>query len=559
MSKNYIELKKSNCKNCYKCIRHCPVKSIRFSHNQAHILEDDCILCGQCFVNCPQNAKVIRNDTDRVKELIASSRPVYASIAPSFVANYQGANIHSIERVLRKLGFTAVEETAIGATIVKKQYDEMIRNNTQDVIISSCCHSVNLLIQKYYPEALKYLAHVVSPMQAHCAKIKKQHPAAYTVFIGPCISKKAEAEQYPGTVDCVLTFEELTEWMEEEQISFEPAPKEEKIGRARLFPVAGGIIRSMDCSRKDYSYLAIDGTENCVHALENISNGKLSKCFIEMSACTGSCIGGPAMDKSHRVSIGDYLAVDNYAGETDFPIDVPGMSELKKEVPYQGHQVTLPGNETIQEILMLMGKPTSEQELNCGSCGYNTCREKAIAVSMGKADLTMCLPYLKEKAESFSDNIINNTPNGILVLNEELIVQQVNAAACEMMNIKNSHEVVGKPLVEIFDPVDYIMVLNGGKGIYDEQIFLPKCNKYIKQTIIHDKNYRILIGIMRDITKEETERIRKEQINQHTMEITDKVIEKQMRVVQEIASLLGETTAETKIALTKLKETLNHD
>ena len=198
MSKNFLGLKKSNCKNCYKCIRHCPVKSIKFSDNQAHILEEDCILCGQCFVNCPQNAKIIRNDTGRVREMICSSRPVYASVAPSFVANYEGVTIQSMEMALQRLGFAAAEETAVGATIVKKQYDEMIRQGDRDVIISSCCHSVNTLIQKYYPEALKYLAPVISPMQAHCRKIKKEHPDAFTVFIGPCISKKAEAEEYRG-------------------------------------------------------------------------------------------------------------------------------------------------------------------------------------------------------------------------------------------------------------------------------------------------------------------------------------------------------------------------
>lgn len=559
MTKHYLELKKSNCKNCYKCIRHCPVKSIRFSDNQAHVLEEDCILCGQCFVNCPQNAKIIHNDVPRAKELIASSRPVYASIAPSFVANYGGVNRKTMEKALKRLGFFAAEETAIGATIVKKQYEQMIRDNSQDIIISSCCHSVNTLIQKYYPEALKYLAHVVSPMQAHCMQIKKLHPEAFTVFIGPCISKKAEADQYEGIVDCVLTFEELTQWMTEEHVEFEPVEEEKGTGRARLFPTAGGIIRSMDCSRKDYSYITIDGTENCIHALENIISGKLSKCFIEMSACSGSCIGGPAMDEAHRVTIQDYVAVDKYAGAADFPVSMPGKEELLKSLPYQGRQVQMPGSEAIREILLLMGKPSPEQELNCGSCGYNTCREKAIAVYAGKADLTMCLPYLKEKAESFSDNIINNTPNGILVLDENLEIQQLNVSACKMMNIKNSRDVLGKPVVDILDPIEYISVLESGKGVRDKQVYLPQYKKYVKETIIHDKSFHILISIMRDITEEETERIRKEQISQNTIEITDKVIEKQMRVVQEIASLLGETTAETKIALTKLKETLNNE
>ena len=220
------KLKKSNCKNCDKCIRHCPVKSIKFANHQANIVDDECILCGQCFVNCPQNAKEIRSDTEAARALIASGAPVYVSLAPSFVANYPGVGIRSMEKALQKLGFTAVEETAIGATLVKREYERLVREGEQEVIISSCCHSVNLMIQKYYPEALPYLAKVDSPMLAHCRLIKEQHPGAKTVFIGPCISKKAEAETYDGIVDCVLTFEELTEWMAGEQVV--PAQEQEK-------------------------------------------------------------------------------------------------------------------------------------------------------------------------------------------------------------------------------------------------------------------------------------------------------------------------------------------
>ena len=163
----YLKLKPSNCKNCYKCIRNCPVKSIRFSDDQANILEEDCVLCGRCFVVCPQNAKEIRNDLPAAKALLAGGAPVYVSLAPSFVANYEGATIQTMEAALQKLGFTAAEETALGATLVKREYDRLVNEGEQDIIISSCCPSVNLLIRKYFPEALPYLAKVLSPMQAH--------------------------------------------------------------------------------------------------------------------------------------------------------------------------------------------------------------------------------------------------------------------------------------------------------------------------------------------------------------------------------------------------------
>ncbi len=217
----FLKLKKSNCKNCYKCIRHCPVKSIRFSGNQANIIADECILCGQCFVVCPQDAKEIADSTERVKYFIESGEKVYASLAPSFVANYDGVGIESITSALKKLGFAGAEETAVGATIVKTEYERLVREDKRDIIISSCCNSVNLLIQKHYPEALPYLADVLSPMQAHCQDLKKRYPGCKTVFIGPCVSKKEEAARYADYTDDVLTFEELTTWFKEAGITLE--------------------------------------------------------------------------------------------------------------------------------------------------------------------------------------------------------------------------------------------------------------------------------------------------------------------------------------------------
>ncbi|HKL98331.1 MAG TPA: [Fe-Fe] hydrogenase large subunit C-terminal domain-containing protein [Mobilitalea sp.] len=558
---SYIQLKKSNCKNCYKCIRHCPVKSISFSDHQARIIQDQCILCGECFVACPQNAKEIRNDVQLVKKLLALGKPVYASIAPSFVANYTGCDIHTIETALKKLGFSGAEETALGATIVKKKYEEMIASGNSKVIISSCCHTVNSLIQKYYPEALPYLANVISPMQAHCLKIKEKYPEAYTVFIGPCISKKEEAELYPGIVDCALTFEELSAWLVEEAITIQVAEKSDDLaeGRARLFPVTGGIIRSMNKPDATYDYISIDGIEHCKSVLKNIIEGSLSHLFIEMSACVGSCTGGPAMDKDHRTPISDYIAVKSYSKKNDFEITPPDATKMKKSFTYIGSNNQMPGSAAISEILSKMGKATSEQELNCGSCGYNTCRDKAIAVYQGKADLTMCLPFLKEKAENFSDNIIYNMPNGVIVMNENLEVQQINRAARQILNINNKLDILGCPVVRILNPAAYLEVMNNGITIRDKLNYLAEYQKYIEETIIYDKVYHIIISILRDITAEEKLKLQKEDTNKRTIEITDNVIEKQMRVVQEIASLLGDTAAETKIALSNLKETLKNE
>ena len=557
---NCLTLKKSNCKNCYKCIRHCPVKSIRFSGNQAHIIGNECILCGHCFVVCPQNAKEIVDGTEKARVLLQSGDPVVVSLAPSFIANYEGVGIESMRRALKKLGFYDVEETAIGATIVKNEYERMLKEEDRDIIITSCCHSVNLLIQKYFPASLEYLADVMSPMQAHCADIKKRMPGAKTVFIGPCVAKKDEAEHYEGLVDAVLTFEELTNWLKAEGIALEKEMDDTPESRARFVPTTGGILKTMAQNAPGYTYLALDGVENCIAALKDIESGRIHKCFIEMSACVGSCIGGPVMEKYHSTApIKDYVTVAAYAGEKDFDVAQPAPMALKKTFTMIEHKLATPSESEIMSVLRQMGKFKPSDELNCGSCGYNSCREKAIAIIQGKAESSMCLPFLKDKAESFSDTIVKNTPNGLIVLNENLEVQQVNKAARKIMNIRSESDVLGEPVVRILDPSVFVQVKNSGRTVRDQRVYLAEYKRYVEQTVMYDQDSRLLVGIMRDITDEEAEREKKARINRQTVEVANTVVEKQMRIVQEIASLLGETAAETKIALTKLKESIGDE
>ena len=553
-----LTLKKSNCKNCYKCIRHCPVKSIRFSGNQAHIIGNECILCGQCFVVCPQSAKEISSETEKVRVLIQSGAPVVVSLAPSFVANYDGVGITAMKKALKKLGFYDVEETAIGASIVKTEYEKMLAAEDRDVIISSCCHSVNLLIQKYFPQELPYLAHIMSPMQAHAADIKKRIPQARVVFVGPCVAKKDEAEYYEGLVDGVLTYEDLAKWMEAENVTLERETDSDEFSRARFFPTTGGILKTM-AKVSDYTYMAIDGVENCIAALKDIERGEVHKCFIEMSACVGSCVGGPVMEKYHRSPIKDYAAVAKYAGDKDFKVEQPDSLSLHKTFTVIEKKLSTPSEYEIQEILRKMGKTRPEDMLNCGSCGYDTCREKAIAIFQGKAEINMCLPYLEQKAESFSDCIVNNTPNGLIVLNEKLEVQQINEAARKIMNIRSASDVLGEEAVRILDTEIFMRVLRTGRSVRDERTYLAEYKKYVEQTVVYDNTYHLLVCIMRDITDEENEREKKENISHQTVEVADRVVDKQMRIVQEIASLLGETAAETKIALTKLKESISDE
>ncbi|MEG1687394.1 MAG: (Fe-S)-binding protein, partial [Angelakisella sp.] len=269
--------------------------------------------------------------------------------------------------------------------------------------------------------------------------------------------------------------------------------------------------------------------------------------------CRG-CVEVGAVGQNHAA-----LAQAIGAGKEDFAVQQLPPASIRKAYTYLGLNHKVPSEYELTEILSQMGKTRPEQELNCGSCGYNTCREKAVAIYQGKAEVSMCLPFLKEKAESFSDNILYNTPNGIFVLNENLEVQQINRAARKMMNIRNSIDVLGEPVVRILDPQIFFDARQGRNEVREQRSFLAEYGRYVEQTVIYDRDYRIFVCIMRDVTEEERQRSQREEFSRRTIDIADRVVEKQMRVVQEIASLLGETTAETKIALTKLKESISDE
>jgi len=463
-----------------------------------------------------------------------------------------------MRKALLKLGFSGVEETAIGATIVKNEYENMMKRKDKDVIISSCCHTVNLLIQKYFPSSLNYLADVLSPMQAHAINIKQRIKNAKVVFIGPCVAKKDEAQTSGGIVDAVLTYEDLAKWFEKEDVILEKEIDVTEKSLARLFPTTGGILKTMNFN-SDYKYLAIDGIENCISVLKDLESGKIHNCFIEMSSCVGSCAGGPVMEKYHRAPLQDYFAIANYAGKKDFDVVQPDSNELRKYFPPIVRNNVPPMDYEITDILHKMGKFKPEDELNCGSCGYDSCREKAIAIYQGKAEISMCLPYLKDKAESFSDCIVNNTPNGLIVVNENLEVQQINGVARKITNVQRASDVLGESVSRILDTAIFEKVLKSKRSVRNQKTYLADYNKYVEQTVVYDLAYHLLVCIMRDITEEESEKEKKESISRQTIEVADKVVDKQMRIVQEIASLLGETVAETKIALTKLKESITDE
>jgi uncharacterized Fe-S cluster-containing protein len=360
-------------------------------------------------------------------------------------------------------------------------------------------------------------------------------------------------------VDAVLTYEELTNWLKKEGVEIKRAQQHDAHSLARFFPTTGGILKTMAMDAPNFSYMALDGVENCIAALKEIDQGKIHHCFIEMSACVGSCAGGPVMEKYGHSPLKDYLAVAQYAGDKDFEIEQPEIRQLRKRFEPIDQRAMMPSETEIRDILREMGKFKPSQELNCGSCGYNTCREKAIAIYQGKAEISMCLPYLMEKAENVNDTIARNSPNGIIMLNDQLEVQQINPAALKILNLRSENAVLGDQVVRILDPTPFLKVKTTGRGIFHQRSYLAEYGCTIQQTIVPAEDGRMLLCIMRDVSDEEEARRQREEISRQTVDVADKVVDKQMRIVQEIASLLGETAAETKIALSKLKESITNE
>ena len=265
------------------------------------------------------------------------------------------------------------------------------------------------------------------------------------------------------------------------------------------------------------------------------------------------------MEKYRKSHVRHYRAVPTYAGESDFDISQPDPSRLIIERVARVPKREMPTEDEISEIMRKMGKISPANILNCGTCGYDTCRDKAIAIWQGKAEISMCLPYLMEKSERFSNSILDNTPNGILVVNESLEVQDINPAAMKMLNIRYKSDVLGEPVVRLMDPTPFFDAIEGKRPIQGKRSYFAEYGRYLEQTMVYDRTSGSVILLLRDVTDEEKERAKKAYISRQTIETADRVVERQMRIVQEIASLLGETVAETKIALTKLKESVEHD
>lgn len=550
-----ITTQKANCKDCHRCVRSCPAKAIGIEKGNARLLEDKCILCGKCVVECPQKAKQIESDLETTAKAIRDGRSVILSLAPSFVSAFPEYTWPDLQKAILRLGFAAVEETAIGASIVAEHYKSFLEK-TGETLISACCPVVVNLIDKYYPQLTSNLAGVVSPMIAHGRIIKHNYGEdAFVVFAGPCIAKIAEARQNGSSIDAVITFQELKNWLQKNKIGSGTGTIVSKHAgetyRARYFPIPGGIVKSfMNVSETEDDFVYVDGIENCIEVFEGMSKGEISPRFIEALACAGGCIGGPA-NISEQCMAARKIKVVEFAKHASLLHS--GYSSLDFNRRHKANPVTTaqPTNEQILEILRKTGKYTTLDEKNCGACGYNSCREKAIAVFQGIAETEMCVPYMRTKAESFANIIVDHSLNGIIVVDQNMIVLEFNPTAQRMFNTRIDM-IKGRSLAQIIDCSDFIYALTTGDKVIGKRVEYPNLALVTEQMIIPVREHGLIIAIVTDVTSEEKRSKELQRMKLETAEKATEIIRKQMQVAQEIAGLLGETTAETKSALLEL-------
>jgi len=568
----YIQSIEAKCRDCYLCLRSCPVKAIRLEPGEgrhelhARVIDQRCILDGRCVQVCPQRAKRPRLDTERVKAMLAEGGPVAVSLAPSFPSAF-AADPMVVPTALRELGFVYIQETAIGAEMVAAEHRRLAEESEHTLLTSSCPAVVNL-IQCHYPEAMRYLAPIVSPMIAHGRYLKSILPDHKVVFIGPCIAKMHEAESdcVAGAIDAVLTFEELADWLEEEGIDLDGLAPGGFDGInpnwARLFAVDGGTLRTaaLDTDVLSRSTQAVSGLERCKEMIEHLLRGhdEMPR-LIEMVSCEGGCVAGPVNTspddvfwRRQRVLRYAEARARQAAAEQEDREGEDGLPavDLKREYEDRSIHLPQPDEKTIREILARSGKHKPEDELNCGSCGYDTCREKAMAVFWGWADPEMCIPYMRERAESMSYTIVESTPNAIFVVDPDGTVTDINPAAERRFRLTRD-EALGRSISEFMSRDIFDRVVETRELLRDEVSF-PDLDYTARRTVFWEDSQRVVIAILADCTDEKRHLDTVQQMRHQTLNKAQGVINKQMEVAQKIAGLLGETTAETKVLLTQL-------
>lgn len=548
-SKNQVVFtNKAKCLDCYRCIRVCPVKAIRMKQGQASVIEELCIDCGTCIRNCPQEAKTYRKDYHRLDSLLENKK-VAVSIAPSFRGLLSLEEIKSLPSVLRHIGFSYVSETAVGAYFTSLRTNECFADSSSSVVAGACPAVVNY-IEKYRPDLLNFLADAASPMVLH-ARILKELLGEDTaiVFVGPCIAKKSEAsrEEYSELIDIVLTFDEFNEYLEEKNIkyeNFEPSDFDDSpINDAKYYPIAGGLLKtsklSTDMTAVDV--VATTGFDELSEVL-NILNNDSRKTFIEPLFCNQGCLNGPGIKSEKNLFNRRIDLITNNSLSSKNVNEIRTCSiDLSCNFSDKSYSLQNISEEEINNILLETGNADPSERLNCQACGYASCYDKAVAVARGMAETEMCIPFMRRKAESKSDKIIERSPNGIVILDEHLRIINMNPAFKKYFSCNES--IAGKPISYLMDPEPFVKVATGQVAKYEIDVEHKQYGIICHEVIYELKENKQFVGVFVNITNNLEDRSRYDSLRENTINQAKELLEHQIGIAQSFAKLLGESTA----------------
>lgn len=550
----------ARCRDCYRCLRACPVKAIKMESGQAYVDDRLCIGCGTCIRECPQQAKSFRQDIETVQRMMENGRFVAASIAPSFAAVFTGWQRKRLPAALRALGFRYIGQTAQGAFQVSAHAAKLISENPERTYIGTACPAVVNYIEKYEPDRVDDLIPLVSPMVAHAKMLKKKLGGhAAVVFIGPCVAKKSEIMRpnVAGIVDCVLTFKELMLWMEQRNINLSTCEEsnfdERPVHNAQLYPLPGAGIKTsgLHDDGLDARLVRADGVDQVKELLTSIPRDS-HYTLLEPLFCKQGCINGPGISPEknifdRRKDIIEYdqqLAGDDYTpGVEDRASMVASFSVVPDLMP----KVT---EEEIQAILESTGKSDPQQQLNCGACGYDTCRDKAMAVARGMAEREMCIPYMRRLAERRMDRIIDTSPNGIVMLDEDLNVIGMNPTFKQFFSCSDA--VLGKHISYLMDPAPFEKLVSGVADRLDITVAHRPYNLFCRELLYPLKEEKQIVGIFVNMTSEQANENKLKEMQSQTIEQANELLEHQVKMALNIAQFLGESTAKGEALVRKL-------
>ena len=543
---------RAQCHDCYKCVRHCPVKAIRVTEGHAVVMPERCIKCGSCVAACPSGAKKVRDDLPGTLRLLASDRSVVVSLAPSFVSEFKGIEPRQLVAALRALGFHGVSETALGAQEVSARLAQDLDGACGQVLISTACPVVVDMVTKFAPERVENFTPVHSPLLAHARLLRASlGEGIAVVFIGPCIGKKIEAEQHPELLDAVLTFEDLRGWLEREGIDpatltpgagdrFIPHPAAE----GALYPVEGGMAQATQLSLKgdQTRFVTLSGMGPIQETLRSFPCPTRGNLFLELLACEGGCVCGPKATRrspvDSRMKVLDYAA----CGTAAYP-RLPGIPVDSRYLPMAQVDPHL-SPARIEHTLLRLGKLSPADELNCGACGYDTCRDLAQAILSERAEGRMCVSNMRNLAQKKANALLRTLPFGVVIVGENMEIIECNQAFAQIMGgdallvYEATPELAGAHLEKFLPFADrFREVLASGEECIRENI---ECNeRTLSVTIFTVEPNRVVGALLLDVTLTEHGR-------RQVIEKAEQVIQNMLANVQEIAFSLGRNAANSQ-------------